>query len=119
MRILTATFAKLSLVAALLVALASTGFAHRVIPLDVDDDLLRYLAVGGSLEEICGDASGDHIGQSCDACRLVDVASVPFANAQAVSADWRGASVLPVFVDLCHTGSAADPARPVRAPPVV
>lgn len=119
MRILNATFARLSLVAALLVALASTGFAHRVIPLDVDDDLLRYLAVGGSLEEICGDASGDHVGQSCDACRLVDLVTVPFADAKTISVDPRTVSVLPVFIGLCHSGSAADPARPVRAPPVV
>jgi hypothetical protein len=119
MRILTATFAKLSLVAALLVALASTDFAHRAIPLDVDDNLMRYLAVGGSLGEICGDASGDHVGQSCDACRLVDVASVPSASAQALSADWHTGPALPVFVGLCPAGSVADPARPVRAPPVV
>ncbi|WP_108815221.1 hypothetical protein [Loktanella sp. Alg231-35] len=119
MRILTTTFAKLCLVVALLVALASTGFAHRVIPVDVDRDLLEYLVAGGSLDEVCGDASGDHVGQSCDACRLVDSASVPTAAAHASRVSLGGAAAMPVLGGICHLGGAADPSRPVRAPPVV
>lgn len=114
-------FAKCAVVFALLVAMAGTGFAHRVIGQDADESLLSYLAAGGTLAELCGQTDqGSHGGgQSCDACRLVDSLVVP-SCVQGPASDWVPALVLfdpgaaPVLV-----ADAQNPAHPVRAPPVI
>ena len=113
-----ALFARLTLVVALLIAMASSGLAHRFVPAQADEALTAYLAAGGSYADICGDVDHGAM-QSCDACRLVDTAclagvdpsnlspSAHFGNAG--FAQTHSEPNLPAF----------DPVRPVRAPPAV
>ena len=119
MRILSATFAKLTVVLALLIAMAGTGFAHRAIPLDVDEDLISYLAAGGTLAEICGDASGETVPQSCDACRLVDAAAVPPSVGDGTHLPITRPMAVVVPAPICASASLPDRTYPARAPPVV
>ncbi|MEP2781886.1 MAG: hypothetical protein ABJO67_20835 [Pseudoruegeria sp.] len=76
MSFLTAQKSKLFVVIALICAMASFGFAHRLVAEPVDSDMRAYIAAGGSLEDICGftDAPSHQAAQSCEACRLVDAA---------------------------------------------
>lgn len=71
---------RLTVVLALLVALAGTSWAHRGPSVEITEDVLAYVAAGGSLDDLCGpegDAAFGH--QTCDACRLSD--AVSFAGA--------------------------------------
>lgn len=119
-RILT-PFCKLSVVFALLVAMAGTGFAHRVTPQDVDQSLQSYLAAGGTLAELCGDAEqGSHgAGQTCDACRLVDSVLLPKASQASVSGMGRPRVACHLSPTQVVATSAKETAHPVRAPPAV
>lgn len=102
---------------ALCAAMASSGFAHRFIAADAD--LADYLAAGGSYADICNDFEDHSTGQNCDACRLVDSASVPpAAFACGAAVDVTTASDLPLL-HLEHSVAMFDPIRAVRAPPVV
>lgn len=114
-------FARFSVVFALLVAMAGTGFAHRVVPQDLDDGLKSYLAAGGTLAELCGDAEqGSHgAGQTCDACRLVDSVLLPKASQAPASGLGRPRVACHLSPTQVVATSAQDPAHPVRAPPAV
>ncbi len=120
MRRLIYPFSKLCVVAALFVAMAGSGFAHRTAPPPRDNDLRAYLAAGGTLADVCGDfAPGDHAGGPCDACRLVKSAIVPVIASAAIAVLGAARPLYTVpKVPLYHP-SDADPARMVRAPPTV
>ena len=120
MRYLAHQFSRFFLTFAILIAMAGTGFAHRVAPPDVDDSLLAYVAAGGAFEDICSDAGEwDAGGGHCDACRLVHGAVLPPVAAQPPFD--VGAIVLQVrhTVVLAPISHSANPACPVRAPPMV
>ena len=120
MRYLAHQFSRFFLTFAILIAMAGTGFAHRVAPQDVDDSLLAYVAAGGAFEDICSDAGEwDAGGDHCDACRLVYGAVLPpVATPLPFAVD---ATVLQVRqpVALAPHSHSANPACPVRAPPMV
>lgn len=114
-------FARLTLVFALFVAMAGSGFAHRFATGGAQEALNAYLSAGGSYQDICGDGdTGRHeAGQTCDACRLVDsVALPPFSGTCAVP-DGPMRAKGPAFAALPPHSVAVDPSRPVRAPPAV
>ncbi|MEO1640241.1 MAG: hypothetical protein AAFU41_13460 [Pseudomonadota bacterium] len=118
MRSAVIPFAKLLTVLAVLIALTGTGFAHRAAGPDLDDSLQDYLAAGGSLADLCLDASGNPLGETCDACRLADTAATP------CSADVRSTPISASFLVFLPSGGqphseALDPTHPARAPPVV
>lgn len=114
---LTAIFARFAIVFALAFAMATSGFAHRIAAADVDESLQSYVAAGGSLADICGDI-GASLGETCDACRLVDTAFVPPLSSHCQSAiDAKIAAVIAV-VHLPDVANASDPSRLVRAPPI-
>lgn len=115
---LSQLFARFFVVFALIVAMATSGFAHKAVVSEIDDDLLSYVSAGGSLDDLCGEF-GLTTGQSCDACRLVDQADVP--PVQAVLRGCIDVSVASrdVATQSFVASSGTDPARPVRAPPVV
>lgn len=71
---------RLTVVLALVVALVGTSWAHRGLSVEITEDVLAYVAAGGSLEDICdSEGSAEFAHQTCDACRLVD--AVSFAGA--------------------------------------
>ncbi|KQI72026.1 hypothetical protein AN191_07655 [Loktanella sp. 5RATIMAR09] len=120
MRNLASLFSRFFLTFAVLVAMAGAGFAHRFATPDVDDSLLAYMAAGGALGDICSDAGQwDAGGGHCDACRLVYGAVVPPAAILAPSE--LEANLLQVgrYATAVPFASAANPACPVRAPPMV
>ena len=120
MRYLPTSIARLFVVLALAVAMTGLSFAHRVAPADVDDSLLAYVAAGGALDDLCGQPGfGAGGGETCDACRLVDGAVVP-ANVTVrlseIDANWHQR---PRTKPALRVAQTANPACPVRAPPVV
>lgn len=115
---MTATILRqMLLLVVLTVALAATGFAHRVPALD-DVALQAYVLAGGDL---CGDADGDGLPDhgKCPACQIVGSADL-----RPVSASIRDADLILVATILAQRESRAirvvlDPAHGMRAPPLV
>ena len=109
---------RLTVVLALVVALVGTSWAHRGPSVEITEDVLAYVAAGGSLEDICAsEGSAEFAHQTCDACRLVD--AVSFAGAavcplpRAVLAEAVvGLPEAPQTYPSIH-----DPVRQSRAPP--
>lgn len=120
MRSLIDQFAKLCLTLAIFVAMASSGFAHRAAPVPLDEGLVAYVAMGGTLDDLCGDAGlGARGSNTCDACRLVDAATV-LANATIALRDFHDRVLkIPFNATSAPLALASNPACPVRAPPVV
>ncbi|WP_354546153.1 polyketide synthase [Roseovarius sp. MBR-78] len=103
----------------LILALASSGFAHRFA---TPDDLAAtaYMqAFGLDAGAICGDVDGDGAASDCEACRLHAGMSLPVPAISEIviqlslgPADWTPAP--PVLY-----APTAEAARPARAPPIV
>ncbi len=103
----------------LILALASSGFAHRFA---TPDDLAAaaYMqAFGLDAGAICGDVDGDGVTSDCEACRLHAAMSLPVAAISEIviqlsldPAEWTPAP--PVLHAL-----TAEATRPARAPPTV
>ncbi|WP_156788494.1 hypothetical protein [Roseobacter sp. CCS2] len=111
---------RLLVVFAVAVAMTGSGFAHRVAPADMDESLLAYVAAGGTLDDLCGQGGvGAGGGETCDACRLVDGAAVPTSHATVLSEIDATVVDAPVVASVAPIGQVANPACPVRAPPVV
>ena len=60
---------------ALAIALLSLPFAHRAGAEPVSSEMSDYLAVGGSIAELCGE-SVLHPSGGCESCRIVETASL-------------------------------------------
>ncbi len=120
MRSLIDQFAKLCLTVAIFVAMASSGFAHRTASQPLDESLIAYVATGGALDDLCGDAGlGASGGTTCDACRLVDTAMVPPKGTLALTQTRPRFLGSPLNAMPAPINQVANPACPVRAPPVV
>ncbi|MGJ8621501.1 MAG: hypothetical protein ACSHW1_01915 [Yoonia sp.] len=118
---LKAPFVRLTIVFALLVALATSGFAHRAAPVVFDEALASYLAAGGTISDLCADAGDEKhsAGQICDACHLVDAMAVPPEAFACQTLLPRTAQIRRGAQGDLATFAAFDPVRPVRAPPLV
>ncbi|KIC50512.1 hypothetical protein RA29_06680 [Tateyamaria sp. ANG-S1] len=71
---------KFGLICAVMVALATIGFAHRTAPpATASPELAAYIAAGGSLADLCGPFDGNSPApvQKCEACRITDTAGWP------------------------------------------
>ena len=67
------------LAAALVVAMASVVSASRTAPERGDLALAAYMAIGGTVDDLCGDGSS-HDGHHCPSCRLLgDPPAIRFA----------------------------------------
>lgn len=118
MRIL---ISRLIVVTALVLGMATSGFAHRFVTQDLDSALIDFVQAGGSLGDFCGDVGGRsrHSAQSCEACRLVDTAFVPLLEPACSTPFGRPTGILTAaFADI-YTSTGLDPSRPVRAPPTI
>lgn len=119
MRVLIRTFPFGALVALLFVALATSGFAHRIASPDEQAAIAYAQAYGVDVSEICGGPGETSGGKGCDACRLHAVTSLPqpavgliLAELSLDPVDW--ASRPPILHDL-----AAVLPHHARAPPTV
>ena len=113
-------FSRLLIVCALFVALASSGFAHRMTTGPVDDSLSVFLAAGGTYQDICDETgrTGHSAGQSCDACRLVDSVALPPVSGRCDAKPAVRQVAGSVYTAFAPLSFSADPSRPVRAPPL-
>lgn len=105
--------------ALLVLALASSGFAHRIATPD-DQAAAAYMqAFGLDAGAICGDVDGDGVTSDCEACRLHAAMALPVPAISEIviqlsldPAEWTPAP--PVLHAL-----TAEATRPARAPPTV
>lgn len=59
-------------------AMSATAFAHRMTQDDASPELLSYLSMGGTPEDICGDTGlAHHLTSACEACRISANALAP------------------------------------------
>ena len=109
-------------VALLVLALASSGFAHSFASPD-DQAAAAYMhymqAFGLDAGAICGDVDGDGVTSDCEACRLHAAMALPVPAISEIvlqlsldPAEWTPAP--PVLHAL-----TAEATRPARAPPTV
>ncbi|GGG66647.1 hypothetical protein GCM10011415_11840 [Salipiger pallidus] len=108
-----------ALVALLFVALATSGFAHRIVSADEQAAIAYTQAFGVDASEICGDPGAGSGGKGCEACRLHSFTSLPqpavgliLAELSLDPVEW--VSQPPILHDL-----AAVIPRHARAPPTV
>lgn len=95
-------------------AMASAVSAARLAPERTDPDVAAYLAVGGSLDDLCGDGSS-HEAHHCPFCRLLNeppaIGIAPRVRRATPALAWR---------DLGHLiarSQAGTPHFSARAPP--
>ncbi|ATG41659.1 hypothetical protein PhaeoP14_03627 (plasmid) [Phaeobacter piscinae] len=79
MRFAVHIFPRLAMILALVLALASTGFAHTIERAEDSPDYAAFVAAGGALSDLCGDSQDPGHGTlaQCEACRLVAAALIP------------------------------------------
>lgn len=101
-------------------AMTTTGFSHRFTEDRLTPELLTYLSMGGTFEDICGDSRpAHHLRAGCDACLI---------NSTVFLANADNSVPLPISVDslaqfslsqhlwrACATGIN----HPARAPPAL
>lgn len=99
-------------------ALFSLPFAHRAGAAPVTAEITQYMALGGSLSDICGNTA-PHMAGGCESCRIVAAMLLPPA-ANGKSSDLAFTSVrreeAKPAVAIAPTSYASPP---VRAPPAV
>lgn len=102
----------------LALALAMTGFGHR-LPVSQDTGLASYVLAGGDLADLCGTAKdGRTVSRGCDICHLAGSATLPPAEAGLRDADLRVVAVMVLPQMQRTTRSPRDPAHGLRAPPL-
>ena len=110
----------LAVMVLLTLAFVATGFAHRM---PSADDLAQqsYVLAGGDLSGLCGDADGDglpdHI--DCPACHLTGNAPPPAAPPALQDAAPRLLATVTAPRESHALRMVRDPARGLRAPPLV
>ncbi|MBY5931705.1 hypothetical protein KUV51_01735 [Tateyamaria omphalii] len=113
-------FCKLSLICAVMVALATIGFAHQTAqPETPSPELAAYVAAGGSLADLCGPFDGGsqvHI-QKCEACRISDTALWPSGHCTDRPLTLAKIFAFSFIAKRLIERHGLDAARLVRAPP--
>lgn len=99
--------------------MSAAAFAHRADQAEPSPEMLAYLSMGGTLEELCSsDGPAHHLTSGCEACRITANALTPETTPDAV-APLRFARV-----PHAATGRRVPPrhraeiAPPSRAPPL-
>ncbi|MCB6178979.1 hypothetical protein LHP98_12680 [Rhodobacter sp. Har01] len=110
---------RLLMLVALTVALAATGFAHRM-PTPDQAALDAFLLAGGELSDLCGDADGDGLPDhpGCQACQIAGAADLPAPLTSARKADLVFVAEVVAPRESRAVRAVLDPARGLRAPPL-
>ncbi len=104
-----------------LFSMSMVSFAHDSIELERNDPaILAYLAMGGTLNDLCGplgDGPAGHAGE-CEACLISGGFNLADTQTQ-----WRFYSTTfvtmeQISTDVAHRSAPFDPARASRAPPL-
>ena len=107
----------MGLVALLTLALAATGFGHRMPT--AQDAQLEVIAQMGGLAEICADLNGDGIpDDDCPVCHLTGGAALPPATPSFIRADLAFVAEVAAPRESRAIRAVLDPARGLRAPPL-
>jgi hypothetical protein len=107
------------LLIALTVALAATGFAHRMTAAD-DEALAFALANGATLADLCaGDLDGDgHRDPHCLACQIAGTADLPPATPGLIDLELDYVAQVVAPRESRAIARVLDPAHTPQAPPV-
>lgn len=97
-------------------ALLSLPFAHRAGAAPLTPQMAQFLAMGGSIADICGDAAGFATG-GCESCRISDEAGLPII-AQVAAHIYGHRTILRVPNSAATFVPTHDASPPVRAPPL-
>ena len=107
----------LALVGVLTLALAATGFGHRLPT--AQQAQLEIIAQMGGLAEICADLNGDGIpADECPVCHLTGGAALPPTLPAAKPADLVLLAVVLAPRESRAIRAVLDPAHGLRAPPL-
>lgn len=108
-----------ALVVLLTVALATSGFAHRVSSPSENAALEFVTLFGGDASSICGGSGDANDTQECEACRLHAGLALPAPPLAASVAELSFSP--PEWVAQSHVLEtlSAEATRPARAPPIV
>lgn len=98
-------------------ALLSLPFAHRTQAAPTTPELASFLAMGGTLADICGDA-GEMTPLGCEACRIVGATLLPSRVQAPVTAPLPRAADTVQTAPIHTTSSDAGTPPPARAPPI-
>jgi hypothetical protein len=114
-------FPRLAVAALCAVALALLSFAHRPAGAAQPPDpaLAAYLALGGTLDELCTLDEGDEAASlHCPACTLAKALfAVPCIDADGIALAWSTVEALPAPILLPQGHGPRAP--PARGPPVL
>lgn len=110
---------RLSVAAALCLALVAIGYGHRTQGPDMTPELAAYVAAGGSLSDLCGPTDGDGPAPraDCEACRLSDTLTTLRDPCLAASRITPKTFVFGFVAKRLRQTSGPDPVRLTRAPP--
>lgn len=101
-----------------MIALTAVGFAHRFGGSVPSSALADYLAIGGSLADLCGgDGVPTERGSKCEACRISDTANAPEMPCLLPVSLTLTTQAQFVVAKRLHEARDLDPARLTRAPP--
>ncbi len=115
------TVSKFCAIFALAVAVIASTFAHTHVKVPLTPELAEYVAMGGSLEDLCG-GSGEQdnaAGQKCEACRLLGAAVVPRTGHDVPNEVLLSINCVSFVAKRLHETWPLDPVRLTRAPPQV
>ncbi|WP_147108909.1 hypothetical protein [Tateyamaria sp. syn59] len=110
---------KTGLICAVMIALATIGFAHQNAQPDVSPEFAAYIAAGGSLADLCGlPGTGTPANvQNCEACRISDSASWTRAHGTEPPVILASVFAFSFIAKRLAERGDLDAARLVRAPP--
>jgi len=107
-----------AILALVTLALLSLPFAHRVGAAPISPQMSQYLALGGVLSDICGDAD-THPSGGCESCRIVGSMLLSPAAYSQPAALACVTSRLPTHSATAAIWPMSYAFPPVRAPPAV
>lgn len=115
-------FAKTTLVLLVAISLTLITFVHRPVPTAAQIEQSVYLAeMGLTPADLCaetGEANGGMDMGDCPACHLVATLLLPEPAANLADVELRAAAAILVPAHTRGFGRTANPATPVRAPPL-
>ena len=118
-RVLLLCLHRAALLATLTVALAATGFAHRM-PTAEDEALAFALQNGVSLDDFCGvdPIKAAHGGTDCQACQISGAADLPPLTGPQIDLELAFHAEVIAPSEVRALAHATDPAHRPQGPPV-
>ena len=105
----------------LICAFITLGFAHKDIPTPMTAELAAFIAVGGSMSDICADDHQPEHGQAvhCEACRIADDFVIFQTCTHTAFAELENVQIWAFIAKHLSQSQGLDPTRLTRAPTYV